>query len=136
MGQAMVLGFGLRVWSMLLRLFFAESDTEMAYAATRSTDFDNCTCNAGFEVRCAISLLARYAMSGTAHASSGENLCAICLRECYAMPGTDIAYAAICLRARYAMSGTEIADGVASLAGTYKSFIGYAPTRLVRNVRY
>eukprot|EP00961_Rhodomonas_salina_P168201 2267458-Rhodomonas_salina.3 len=32
---------------------------------------------------------------------------AICLRACYAMPGTGIAYAT-CLRACYAVSGTDI----------------------------
>eukprot|EP00961_Rhodomonas_salina_P174870 2358836-Rhodomonas_salina.4 len=42
---------------------------------------------------------------------------AICLRACYAMSGTEIAYSAICLRACYAMSGTEIADG-ANCLGT------------------
>eukprot|EP00961_Rhodomonas_salina_P056381 757477-Rhodomonas_salina.3 len=36
---------------------------------------------------------------------------AICLRNCYAMPGTDMAYGAICPRACYAMSGTDTAYG-------------------------
>eukprot|EP00961_Rhodomonas_salina_P171013 2305774-Rhodomonas_salina.3 len=31
------------------------------------------------------------------------------LRACYAMSGTDLAYAAICLRACYAVSGTDLA---------------------------
>eukprot|EP00961_Rhodomonas_salina_P255834 3457337-Rhodomonas_salina.1 len=31
------------------------------------------------------------------------------LRDCYAMSGTKLAYAAVCLRACYAMSGTDIA---------------------------
>eukprot|EP00961_Rhodomonas_salina_P090601 1218990-Rhodomonas_salina.2 len=35
--------------------------------------------------------------------------CAICLRTCYAMPGTGMAYRAICLRACYAMPGTDLA---------------------------
>eukprot|EP00961_Rhodomonas_salina_P267808 3618292-Rhodomonas_salina.1 len=33
---------------------------------------------------------------------------AICLRACYAMSGTDLAYGAICLRSCYAMSGTDL----------------------------
>eukprot|EP00961_Rhodomonas_salina_P212800 2874220-Rhodomonas_salina.6 len=32
------------------------------------------------------------------------------LRACYAMSGTDVAYAATCLRACYAMSGTDLAN--------------------------
>eukprot|EP00961_Rhodomonas_salina_P302164 3940745-Rhodomonas_salina.2 len=33
----------------------------------------------------------------------------ICLQDCYAMSGTDLASAAICLRTCYAMSSTDLA---------------------------
>eukprot|EP00961_Rhodomonas_salina_P211617 2857511-Rhodomonas_salina.1 len=36
---------------------------------------------------------------------------AMCLRACYAMPGTDLAYGAMCLRAYYAIPGTDRAYG-------------------------
>eukprot|EP00961_Rhodomonas_salina_P134237 1805446-Rhodomonas_salina.7 len=55
-----------------------------------------------FHVLSAISLRARYAMSGTDVADG-----AISLRARYAMSGTDGAHDAVCLRARYAMSGTD-----------------------------
>eukprot|EP00961_Rhodomonas_salina_P022943 307665-Rhodomonas_salina.2 len=37
------------------------------------------------------------------------NVRSICLRACYAMPGTGIAYRAVDLRARYAMPGIDAA---------------------------
>eukprot|EP00961_Rhodomonas_salina_P301054 3940311-Rhodomonas_salina.6 len=75
-----------------------------------------------------ISLRTRYGMSGTGIAYALAMRCpegaeeeedveltlwevrrAICLLDCYAMSGTDIARGDISLRARYAMSGTDIA---------------------------
>eukprot|EP00961_Rhodomonas_salina_P221002 2987739-Rhodomonas_salina.2 len=58
------------------------------------------------QVSSAICLRACYAVSDTAIAYDAISLCA-----CYPMFGTDIAYAAIGLCEHYAMSGTEIAHG-------------------------
>eukprot|EP00961_Rhodomonas_salina_P301868 3940643-Rhodomonas_salina.8 len=41
----------------------------------------------------------------------------ICLRACYAVFGTDVAYAAICLHAFYAVSSTDIAYAPTVVAG-------------------
>eukprot|EP00961_Rhodomonas_salina_P255356 3451114-Rhodomonas_salina.6 len=65
----------------------ATSGTELAYGATRGP--------------------------ATADGLGGTES-AICLRACYAMSGTDLAYgtmSAICLRASYAISGTDLAYG-------------------------
>eukprot|EP00961_Rhodomonas_salina_P073194 983385-Rhodomonas_salina.1 len=61
---------------------YALSGTVVAYAATRSL--------------------------GGARSSTAQARSAISLRARYAMSGTDIACAAICLRTRYAMSSTDI----------------------------
>eukprot|EP00961_Rhodomonas_salina_P181077 2444229-Rhodomonas_salina.4 len=48
----------------------------------------------------------------------GHVTSAICLRACYAMPGTDLAYTAL---AAYTIPGTDLA---------------HLPTRALRNARY
>eukprot|EP00961_Rhodomonas_salina_P139218 1873633-Rhodomonas_salina.1 len=58
---------------------------------------------------------------------------ATCLRACYAMSGTDIAYGATCLRACYAVSGTDMAHGAVCLGACYAmsgTDIAYGGTRL------
>eukprot|EP00961_Rhodomonas_salina_P000495 6849-Rhodomonas_salina.7 len=59
--------------------------------------------------------LAYGAMLGVEQPDQGQVRYPICLRECYAMSGTDKAYDAIGLRTCYAMSGTDLAYGAASL---------------------
>mgnify|MGYP003687928947 CR=1 FL=1 len=56
---------------------------------------------------------------------------AIPLRACYAMPGTDKAYAAICLRFCCAMSGTDLAYAATSQAAP----IAYVPSTYARATR-
>eukprot|EP00961_Rhodomonas_salina_P140102 1885436-Rhodomonas_salina.2 len=77
--------------------------------------------------RCIV-LRVRYAMSGAereygAYAATrlldGRRAGAIRLPTCYAMSGTDVAYAAMSLRACYAMSSADTASGPMSLRSCY-----------------
>eukprot|EP00961_Rhodomonas_salina_P275185 3717702-Rhodomonas_salina.1 len=62
------------------------------------------------------------------------------------MFGTDVAYGAICLRACYAMPDTDLAYGATGMPqrapnsmnnyGVLLNEIGYQPTRPLRDVRY
>eukprot|EP00961_Rhodomonas_salina_P232980 3147932-Rhodomonas_salina.1 len=58
---------------------------------------------------------------------------AIGLRACYAISGTDIAYAATCLRACYAMPGTDLALPCPVLT---ERAVRYQPMRLLCDTRY
>eukprot|EP00961_Rhodomonas_salina_P304221 3941528-Rhodomonas_salina.4 len=49
---------------------------------------------------------------------------AICLRTCYAMSGTELAYAATCLRACYAVCVTELAYGATRIYAMCGTDIG------------
>eukprot|EP00961_Rhodomonas_salina_P301262 3940391-Rhodomonas_salina.2 len=122
---------------------YAVSGTDVAYAATRW----------GRTEATKVLVLARlwcYAMSGTDREPMvprirykmlgtdwrpvvpGRNVRhPIRLRACYAVSGSEIAYAAICLHAWYAMCGTEIAYGYAK-CGTE---IAYGAMRCARMVR-
>eukprot|EP00961_Rhodomonas_salina_P236057 3190258-Rhodomonas_salina.2 len=88
------------------------------------------------------SLRACYAMSGT-----DEAYATICLRACYAMPGTDIGYAAMCLRACYAKPGSDNNGGqglgpgrvltARRRAHSTRSYQPpYCPTHSLRHVQY
>eukprot|EP00961_Rhodomonas_salina_P100833 1356810-Rhodomonas_salina.1 len=55
--------------------------------------------------------------AGPGHCWVGPVQVAICLRFCYAMSGTDIAYGGMRLRTCYAMSSTDLAYGVTSALG-------------------
>eukprot|EP00961_Rhodomonas_salina_P210323 2839784-Rhodomonas_salina.2 len=50
-----------------------------------------------------------------------------CLRACYAMSGTDLAYGTVCLRVCYAISGTDLAHAAICLSRMMLS--GYARSR-------
>eukprot|EP00961_Rhodomonas_salina_P303724 3941344-Rhodomonas_salina.2 len=57
------------------------------------------------------------------------------IRGCERMAARKVA-TAICLRACYAMSGTDIAYGATSALGQHQVFSPYRPTHSLRDVRY
>eukprot|EP00961_Rhodomonas_salina_P172601 2327690-Rhodomonas_salina.1 len=93
---------------------------DIAYARA-AVDVEAIQCDV-LAVNPAICLRERYAISGTDIA-----YVAISPRAPYGMPGTDIAYGAISLRASYAMPGTDIAYGAMPSRCTPLS--PYAPRR-------
>eukprot|EP00961_Rhodomonas_salina_P275524 3722609-Rhodomonas_salina.1 len=89
-----------------------------------------------------------YALSGTGTAPrrmvlAGERdvRSPICLRACYAVSGTFVAFGAMSLRACYAVSGTGVAFGAMNLRACYAvsgngAAYGATKSGIVRHVRY
>eukprot|EP00961_Rhodomonas_salina_P233214 3151681-Rhodomonas_salina.1 len=74
----------------------------------------------------------RFRSEATSYSAKRQYGLPFCLRKCYAMSSTEIAYAASCYRSRYAMSGTEIANGasgclLSSSKGVFAPKLGYDP---------
>eukprot|EP00961_Rhodomonas_salina_P062130 834044-Rhodomonas_salina.1 len=90
---------------MVLRACYAMSGTDIAYGATTR----------GVPTRARSirvwSVPSPYACATRCPILTSRIVCAIPLRVCYTMSGTDIAHGATCLRVCYAMSGTDIAYG-------------------------